>query len=80
MAEQFLDRMMGSGKRVAFLIHGHGTGALRDAYLATLQDHDCDELVRQMDRAGVQRTVLLVPDFTYCLKDAEHTIAGSAAG
>jgi DNA mismatch repair protein MutS2 len=31
MAEQFLDRMMGSGKRVAFLIHGHGTGALRDA-------------------------------------------------
>ncbi len=31
MAEQFLDRMMGSGKRVAFLIHGHGTGALREA-------------------------------------------------
>src|SRR5262249_43727216 len=31
MAEQFLDRMMGSGKSVAFLIHGHGTGALRDA-------------------------------------------------
>lgn len=31
MAEQFLDRMMGAGKRVAFLIHGHGTGALRDA-------------------------------------------------
>ncbi len=30
MAEQFLDRMMGSGRRVAFLIHGHGTGALRD--------------------------------------------------
>ncbi|MFO0587565.1 MAG: Smr/MutS family protein [Polyangiaceae bacterium] len=30
MAEQFLDRMLGSGRRVAFLIHGHGTGALRD--------------------------------------------------
>ncbi|NUP08652.1 MAG: endonuclease MutS2 [Polyangiaceae bacterium] len=31
MAEQFLDRCVGSGKRVAFLIHGHGTGALRQA-------------------------------------------------
>lgn len=29
IAEQFLDRCAGSGKRVAFLIHGHGTGALR---------------------------------------------------
>ncbi len=29
MAEQFLDRCVGSGLRVAFLIHGHGTGALR---------------------------------------------------
>jgi len=31
MAEQFLDRSLGAGRRVAFLIHGHGTGALRDA-------------------------------------------------
>jgi DNA mismatch repair protein MutS2 len=31
MAEQFLDRTLGAGRRVAFLIHGHGTGALRDA-------------------------------------------------
>jgi DNA mismatch repair protein MutS2 len=30
MAEQFLDRSLGAGRRVAFLIHGHGTGALRD--------------------------------------------------
>lgn len=29
MAEQFLDRCLGQGLRVAFLIHGHGTGALR---------------------------------------------------
>jgi DNA mismatch repair protein MutS2 len=29
MAEQFLDRSLGAGRRVAFLIHGHGTGALR---------------------------------------------------
>ncbi len=31
IAEQFLDRTMGAGMKVAFLIHGHGTGALRDA-------------------------------------------------
>ncbi len=31
MAEQFLDRCLNEGRRVAFLIHGHGTGALRNA-------------------------------------------------
>jgi DNA mismatch repair protein MutS2 len=30
-ATRFLDRSMRIGRRVAFLIHGHGTGALRDA-------------------------------------------------
>jgi DNA mismatch repair protein MutS2 len=34
MAEQFLDRSLGAGRRVAFLVHGHGQGALRD----TLRD------------------------------------------
>jgi DNA mismatch repair protein MutS2 len=31
MTEQFLDRCLNEGRRVAFLIHGHGTGALRNA-------------------------------------------------
>lgn len=31
MAEQFLDRCLNEGRRVAFLIHGYGTGALRNA-------------------------------------------------
>lgn len=31
MAEQFLDRSLGAGRKVAFLIHGHGKGALRDS-------------------------------------------------
>ncbi len=31
MAEQFLDRSLGAGRKVAFMIHGHGKGALRDA-------------------------------------------------
>ncbi len=37
MAEQFLDRSLGAGRTVAFLIHGHGTGALRDAVRETLR-------------------------------------------
>lgn len=30
MLEAFLDRALGSGQRVAFVVHGHGSGALRD--------------------------------------------------
>jgi DNA mismatch repair protein MutS2 len=37
MAEQFLDRTLGAGRQVAFLIHGHGTGALRDAVREALR-------------------------------------------
>jgi DNA mismatch repair protein MutS2 len=37
MAEQFLDRSLGAGRTVAFLIHGHGTGALRDAVREALR-------------------------------------------
>jgi DNA mismatch repair protein MutS2 len=38
MAEQFLDRTLGAGRKVAFLIHGHGTGALRDAVRDSLRE------------------------------------------
>ena len=31
MANAFLDRAIGSGQDVVFLLHGHGTGALREA-------------------------------------------------
>ena len=31
LATTFLDRSINAGRRVAFLVHGHGTGALRDA-------------------------------------------------
>jgi DNA mismatch repair protein MutS2 len=31
MATSFLDRALGEGQRAVFLLHGHGTGALRDA-------------------------------------------------
>ena len=39
-------------------------GKLIDAYLEQHQDHDADQLVAEMDAAGVDRAVLLVPDFT----------------
>jgi len=31
MAQSFLDRALNDGRRAVFLLHGHGTGALRDA-------------------------------------------------
>jgi uncharacterized protein len=43
-------------------------------HAGTLQDPLCDELVKQMDEAGVSESVLLLPDFTYRLKDSTHTI------
>ncbi|MCD0453404.1 amidohydrolase family protein [Actinocorallia sp. API 0066] len=40
----------------------------------TLSDPLCDELVAQMDDAGIGEAVLLVPDFTYALRDGDHGI------
>lgn len=37
---------------------------LLDGYVAQHQDHDADRLVAEMDEAGVQRAVLLVPDLS----------------
>jgi DNA mismatch repair protein MutS2 len=37
LAEQFLDRSLGAGRRVAFLIHGHGSGALRNSVREVLR-------------------------------------------
>lgn len=36
LANTFLDRSLNAGRRVAFLVHGHGTGALREAIRAEL--------------------------------------------
>lgn len=46
-----------------------------DVYLSKLQDHNCDEFVNEMNVAGIDRAVLLVPDFTFAVKDAELDIA-----
>lgn len=39
MTAAFLDRAFGAGERVVFLVHGHGTGALRDALRTELAAH-----------------------------------------
>ena len=46
-----------------------------ELYLSKLQDHNCDEFVREMNEAGIDQAVLLVPDFTFAVKDAELNIA-----
>ncbi len=38
LATTFLDRSLNAGRRVAFLIHGHGTGALREAIRKDLRE------------------------------------------
>lgn len=38
LAVTFLDRSLNDGRKVAFLLHGHGTGALRDAIRRDLRD------------------------------------------
>jgi predicted TIM-barrel fold metal-dependent hydrolase len=43
-------------------------------HAATLQDPLCDQLVKEMDEAGIAEAVLLLPDFTYALRDSTHTI------
>jgi DNA mismatch repair protein MutS2 len=37
MATSFLDRALNDGHDVVFLLHGHGTGALREAIRVELQ-------------------------------------------
>jgi len=38
LAVQFLDRALNDGLRVCFLVHGHGTGAIRDAVRRELKE------------------------------------------
>ena len=40
-----------------------------DRFLAHMEDHNADGLVAQMDAAGIEKTVLLCPDFSYSLQD-----------
>jgi predicted TIM-barrel fold metal-dependent hydrolase len=47
---------------------------IEEKYKKNLADHECDQLVKEMDQSQVERAILLLPDFTYQLKDTEYTI------
>jgi predicted TIM-barrel fold metal-dependent hydrolase len=47
---------------------------IEETYKKNLSDHECDELIKEMDKSGVGQTILLLPDFTYQLKDTQHNI------
>ena len=46
-------------------------------YAEKLEDPLCDTLVAEMERAGISKSILLVTDFTYALKDCSLTIEES---
>jgi predicted TIM-barrel fold metal-dependent hydrolase len=48
-------------------------------YHAKMQDGSCDALVAEMDRAGIDKSILLVPDFTFALDGCQLTIEESYA-
>jgi uncharacterized protein len=48
--------------------------AILDGIFASHQDHQGDAQVAAMDSAGIARSVLLLPDFTWALRRNPHTI------
>lgn len=71
----------GAVSNMAAALHAQGieieASALRSRFLAHLQDPLCDELLAEMERSGIDHSVLLVPDFTYALSDCALTIEES---
>lgn len=57
--------------------------SVMERYLAAMQDHHADGLIAQMDAAGIAKTILLCPDFSYTLQDcaltAEETLLAHRA-
>lgn len=48
--DRFLDRSLRAGEEAIYVIHGHGTGALRSALRAHFADHDLVDRVAPADR------------------------------
>lgn len=46
-----------------------------DRLLADYHDHDGSIQIREMDKLGIEKAVVLLPDFTYALPDGSLTIA-----
>lgn len=67
-----LENMLGSLRSKGVFLTKKKVG---DLYFAKFQDPLCDQLIREMDEAGIERSVLLLPDFTYALRDGALTIS-----
>ena len=50
---------------------------LADMFHQKMQDPLCDELVQEMEKAGIVKSVLLIADFTFALRDCKLTIEES---
>ncbi len=50
---------------------------LTGMFLQTLQDPHCDTLVAEMAEAGISKSILLIADFSYALKDCRITVEES---
>src|SRR5438270_3177238 len=50
---------------------------LEAMYYQKMQDPLCDELVKEMAEAGIEKSILLIADFTYAKKDCSSTIEES---
>jgi predicted TIM-barrel fold metal-dependent hydrolase len=46
---------------------------IESMYLTRFDDPDCDELVAEMDAAGIEHSVLLAADFSFAMKDCRLT-------
>ena len=50
---------------------------LADMFHQKMQDPLCDELVQEMEKAGIVKSVLLIADFSFALRDCKLTIEES---
>jgi predicted TIM-barrel fold metal-dependent hydrolase len=48
---------------------------VEELYTSRFQDPECDQLVSEMDAAGIARSVLLLADFTFALRGCSMTVA-----
>lgn len=69
----------GSVDNVVSRLRAEGVPADRakilDLYLSRMADHHGDGLVAEMAAAGIDRSILLLPDFTYALRDSTLSVA-----
>lgn len=79
-SELFLPRAFneGTADNMAVMMESKGLTPNKNKILrlqaSTMQDHQCDQMVKEMEEAGVDEAVLLLPDFTYALPGGEMTI------